>query len=144
MIQSVLDSANDAIDKEHLASAVVDLAQRVDDWKSLKVDGFGELLRFGTFTVLKGDTAKDSEREVCSLYVTDVDEAVVIGPRSAIGVRSQNAIVSGDESLCVHSSHEDDSSEWSPVSFDTFDVFEDRASIYTQQYHRPHSAGQGP
>lgn len=69
MIQSVLDSANDAIDKEHLASAVVDLANRVDDWKSLKVEGFGDLLRFGTFTVLKGDSTKDTEREVGSLSV---------------------------------------------------------------------------
>jgi cell division control protein 24 len=64
MIQSVLDSANAAIDKEHLQAAMVDLANRVDDWKALKVDGFGELLRFGTFTVLKGEGNKDSEREV--------------------------------------------------------------------------------
>lgn len=63
MIQSVLDSANDAIDKEHLAAAVADLSQRVDDWKSLKVEGFGDLLRFGTFTVIKGDSNKDTERE---------------------------------------------------------------------------------
>lgn len=60
----MLDAANNAIDKEHLATAVADLAERVDDWKSLKVDSFGELLRFGTFTVVKGDTGKDSEREV--------------------------------------------------------------------------------
>lgn len=64
MIQSVLDSANAAIDKEHLQAAMVDLANRVDDWKALKVDGFGDLLRFGTFTVLKGEGNKDSEREV--------------------------------------------------------------------------------
>ena len=63
-IQSVLDSANDAIDKEHLASAFLDLDERVDDWKTLKIDSFGDLLRFGTFTVLKGDIGKDSEREV--------------------------------------------------------------------------------
>jgi hypothetical protein len=71
MIQSVLDSANDAIDKEHLASAVVDLANRVDDWKALKVEGFGDLLRFGTFTVLKGDSTKDTEREVGCLPILD-------------------------------------------------------------------------
>lgn len=65
-IQTVLDAANNAIDKEHLATAVADLAERVDDWKLLKVDSFGELLRFGTFTVVKGDTGKDSEREVYS------------------------------------------------------------------------------
>jgi hypothetical protein len=64
MIQSVLDTANDAIDEQHLKAAMQDLAIRVDDWKALKVDGFGDLLRFGTFTVLKGDSNKDSEREV--------------------------------------------------------------------------------
>ncbi|PWY87592.1 Rho guanyl nucleotide exchange factor [Aspergillus heteromorphus CBS 117.55] len=62
-IQSVLDSANDAIDKEHLQTAVKDLAERVDDWKTLKIEAFGDLLRFGTFSVIKGDSAKDSERE---------------------------------------------------------------------------------
>lgn len=62
-LQLVLDSANDAIDKEHLASAVVDLVDRVDDWKSLRPETFGELLRFGPFTVIKGDSAKDTEKE---------------------------------------------------------------------------------
>ncbi|KAK2785283.1 hypothetical protein FQN51_003829 [Onygenales sp. PD_10] len=64
IVQAVLDQANHAVDKEHLAAAVNDLAARVDDWKSLKVDVFGELLRFGTFTVLKGDGGRDTEREV--------------------------------------------------------------------------------
>ncbi|THC89855.1 hypothetical protein EYZ11_010684 [Aspergillus tanneri] len=67
-IQSVLDSANDAIDKEHLATAFTELDERVDDWKTLKIDSFGNLLRFGTFTVLKGDNGKDSEREMCTLF----------------------------------------------------------------------------
>lgn len=41
-----------------------DVANRVDDWKSLRVETFGELLRFGSFIVIKGDAGKDSEREV--------------------------------------------------------------------------------
>lgn len=61
----MLDYANEAIHKEHLAAAVVDLSERVDDWKALKMDTFGTLLRFGTFQVVKGDSGKDSEREVC-------------------------------------------------------------------------------
>ena len=65
VIQNVLDGANEAIHKEHLAAAVVDLSERVDDWKTLKMDSFGDLLRFGTFAVVKGDSGKDSEREVC-------------------------------------------------------------------------------
>lgn len=63
-IQNTLDAANEAIHKEHLAAAVVDLSERVDDWKALKMDSFGELLRFGTFAVVKGDSGKDNEREV--------------------------------------------------------------------------------
>ncbi|KAJ5762296.1 uncharacterized protein N7511_005678 [Penicillium nucicola] len=62
-IQNVLDFANEAIHKEHLAAAVVDLSERVDDWKALKMDSFGDLLRFGTFQVVKGDSGKDNERE---------------------------------------------------------------------------------
>lgn len=63
-IQNVLDFANEAIHKEHLAAAVKDLSERVDDWKTLKMDAFGDLLRFGTFAVVKGDSGKDNEREV--------------------------------------------------------------------------------
>lgn len=66
-IQNVLDFANEAIHKEHLAAAVVDLSERVDDWKALKMESFGDLLRFGTFQVVKGDSGKDSEREVCDI-----------------------------------------------------------------------------
>ncbi|EEQ85666.2 hypothetical protein RJZ56_004016 [Blastomyces dermatitidis] len=63
IVQTVLDRANHAVDKEHLANAVDDLASRVDDWKALNVEIFGELLRFGTFTVLKADVGRDAERE---------------------------------------------------------------------------------
>ncbi|GFG17846.1 putative Invasion-inducing protein TIAM1/CDC24 [Aspergillus udagawae] len=48
---------------EHLTAAVVDLSERVDDWESSKMEGFGDLLRFGTFAVVKGDSGKDTERE---------------------------------------------------------------------------------
>lgn len=69
-LQTVLDAANDAIDKEQLASAFRELDERVDDWKALKIDSFGDLLRFGTFTVIKGDSGKDSEREVSTTFIT--------------------------------------------------------------------------
>lgn len=68
----MLDYANEAIHKEHLAAAVVDLSERVDDWKALKMDTFGTLLRFGTFQVVKGDSGKDNEREVCHFPRRDV------------------------------------------------------------------------
>lgn len=52
---------------------MVDLSERVDDWKALKMDSFGELLRFGTFAVVKGDSGKDNEREV-SLDISQTEE----------------------------------------------------------------------
>jgi cell division control protein 24 len=66
IIQGVLQEANAAIDKETRQNALVDLKERVEEWKSLKVETFGELMLFGTFTVLKGDGgSKDQEKEVC-------------------------------------------------------------------------------
>jgi hypothetical protein len=65
IIQGVLHEANAAIDKETRQNALTDLHERVEEWKSLKVDSFGELLLFGTFTVQKGDGSKDQEKEVC-------------------------------------------------------------------------------
>jgi len=45
-IQDVLNQANSAVDKEHREAAVHELYQRVDDWKGIKRDSFGELLLF--------------------------------------------------------------------------------------------------
>jgi hypothetical protein len=67
-IQEVLSRANAAVDKEHRAAAVIELHQRVDDWKGIKRESFGELLLFGNFTVLKGDGGKDTEREVREFF----------------------------------------------------------------------------
>lgn len=59
--------------KNYLTAAVVDLSERVDDWKSLKMETFGDLLRFGTFPIAKVDSGEDIEREVgttqeCSFF----------------------------------------------------------------------------
>lgn len=65
IIQGVLQEANAAIDKETRQNALVDLKERVEEWKSLKLENFGALMLFGTFTVLKGDGgSKDQEKEV--------------------------------------------------------------------------------
>lgn len=57
---------NTAIENEDKLEAVEELKGRVEDWKGHRVDGFGSLLLFGTYTVLKSDSApgKDQEREV--------------------------------------------------------------------------------
>lgn len=63
---SVLDRTNKAVDREEKAGAVQELKTRVEDWKGHRVEGFGELLLYGTFTVLKseGSGGRDGERSV--------------------------------------------------------------------------------
>jgi hypothetical protein len=67
--QAVLQRTNAAIDREERLEAVEELKRLVEDWKGHRIDAFGELLLFGTHTVLKGDSTntKDNEREVSSL-----------------------------------------------------------------------------
>lgn len=66
--QSILDRAEEAMAKEDRIEAVSELSYRVEDWKGHKIDHFGELLLYGTFTVLKGEGAKEVEREVCGIF----------------------------------------------------------------------------
>lgn len=63
----VLNRTNDAVAKEEKVEAVQELKMRVEDWKGHRVEGFGELLLYGTFTVLKSEnlaSGKDGERQV--------------------------------------------------------------------------------
>ena len=65
---SVLSRTNQAVDREEKVEAVQELKTRVEDWKGHRVEGFGELLLYGTFTVLKSEnlaSGKDGERQVC-------------------------------------------------------------------------------
>ena len=60
-----MHQANGSIAREEREEACVDLQDRVEDWKALRMETFGELVLFGTFTVLKGDGGtKDQEKEV--------------------------------------------------------------------------------
>lgn len=47
---------------------MAELQSRVEDWKGHKMDHFGDLLLFGSFTVLKGESAKEVEREVRKIF----------------------------------------------------------------------------
>lgn len=62
---TVLTRTNTAIENEDKLEALEDLKSRVEDWKGHRVLGFGTLLLFGSYTVLKSDSApgKDQERE---------------------------------------------------------------------------------
>ena len=65
--QSILARADEALGKEYRNEAVSELQSRVEDWKGHRIDHFGELLLFGSYTVLKGEGAKEVEREVRAL-----------------------------------------------------------------------------
>lgn len=62
-VEDVLNQANASIDRETRRAALIDVQERVDDWRALKIQQFGDLMLFGTFTIQKGDSGKDSERE---------------------------------------------------------------------------------
>ena len=63
---SVLAGTNDAIAREERVEAVEELKQLVEDWKGHRIEGFGDLLLHGQYTVLKGEgmSSKNEEREV--------------------------------------------------------------------------------
>ena len=66
-LAGILERTNKAVDREEKAEAVEELRTRVDDWKGHRVENFGELLLYGTFTVLKSDSiglGRDAERRV--------------------------------------------------------------------------------
>lgn len=63
IIQDVLQQADASIDKETREDALKDLEERVDDWKGLSIESFGELLLFGTFNVLKDGALREQEKE---------------------------------------------------------------------------------
>jgi cell division control protein 24 len=64
--QAVLERTNAAIDREDRMEAVEELKTLVEDWKGHRIEGFGELLLYGQYTVLKGDGmgGKNEERDV--------------------------------------------------------------------------------
>ncbi|KAF2020711.1 hypothetical protein BU24DRAFT_7134 [Aaosphaeria arxii CBS 175.79] len=62
---AVLHRTNAAIDREERIEAVEELKTLVEDWKGHRIEGFGELLLYGQYTVLKGEgiNAKNEERD---------------------------------------------------------------------------------
>jgi cell division control protein 24 len=69
----VLERINAAIAREDRMEAVEELKTLVEDWKGHRIEGFGDLLLYGQYTVLKGDgmNGKQDEREVCCLHLPD-------------------------------------------------------------------------
>ena len=65
-----MERAEEAVGKENRIAAVSELQSRVEDWKGHKIDHFGELLMFGSYTVLKGEGVKEVEREVGVIFTS--------------------------------------------------------------------------
>ena len=60
--ERVLMKANEAVNRDLLEEALEDLVNRVDDWKSHKVEQFGKLLLHGVYGVITGKS--DQEKDV--------------------------------------------------------------------------------
>ena len=63
VIEDVLNQADASIDKETRDDALQDLQDRIDDWKTLQLPTFGELLLMGTFNVMKEGSLRSEEKE---------------------------------------------------------------------------------
>jgi len=68
IIQEVLNQADASIDKETREDAVVDLQDRVEDWKNLNLSTMGELLMNGPFMVVKDSGLRPEDKEY-NLYL---------------------------------------------------------------------------
>ena len=101
---SVLKNTNKAVEKEQRIAAMSELQSRVEDWKGHKMDHFGELLLYGSFTVLKGEGVKEVEREVrnirmiideldpeCRFHIRDAHKHIKpLAPKPKRGAKQDN------------------------------------------------------
>ena len=69
---AVLERTNAAMEREERVLVAEDLVRRVDDWKTHKIESFGELLLHGTHTVLKSDLGPNAEREYLVFFFESI------------------------------------------------------------------------
>ncbi|KAF2204547.1 hypothetical protein GQ43DRAFT_153594 [Delitschia confertaspora ATCC 74209] len=71
---SVLQRTNAAIDREERIEAVEELKSLVDDWRGHRIEGFGDLLLHGQFTVVKGDgiNTKNEDPKEYKMYLFEM------------------------------------------------------------------------
>ncbi|GAW15869.1 hypothetical protein ANO14919_052910 [Xylariales sp. No.14919] len=62
--ERVLKQANEAVNRALLKDALDELKFRVDDWKSHKIDHFGELLLHGSYQVITGRSEQEKDYEI--------------------------------------------------------------------------------
>ena len=75
----MLQRTNAAIDREERIEAVEELKTLVEDWKGHRIEGFGDLLLHGQFTVLKGESisSKNEEREVGPKFLKKTEQVPI-------------------------------------------------------------------
>lgn len=62
--ERVLHKANEAVNRDLLDEALEDLINRVDDWKSHRVESFGKLLLHGVYAVTTGKSDHEKDYDV--------------------------------------------------------------------------------
>lgn len=68
-VTAVLNRTNASLDRQDRQQAVKDLKAQVEDWKHHRVEAFGELLLYGTHTVLKGDANNEKNEREYRMYL---------------------------------------------------------------------------
>jgi cell division control protein 24 len=107
----VLHQANAAVDRELRDEALQDLRARVDDWKSHRVDQFGDLLLHGHFPVVTGKS--DVQKEVRT--PSDIVRAAAsIGNLRRIGSKYKGLVSNyrHSDSLLPHRQKDTTASQW--------------------------------
>lgn len=95
---SVLAGTNDAIAREERLEAVEELKILVEDWKGHRIEGFGDLLLHGQFTVLKGEglTSKNEEREVSARHLQTTYQSLTITVQN-LSLRDDTTLLQGNQ-----------------------------------------------
>lgn len=63
--ERVLQSVNEAVERDRLDGALEDLSQRVTDWKTHQLDQFGKLILHGTYAMSIGSSDKEKDVRRC-------------------------------------------------------------------------------
>jgi hypothetical protein len=75
-LQRVLRKINAAIRYQELQQAQSDLVARIQDWKNLNVDAFGQLMLFDVLKVVTGKS--DVQHMVCTMILQTTTSLLVL------------------------------------------------------------------
>ena len=93
--KTICSRANEAIAKEERLAALLELQTRVEDWKGHKTEHFGELLLHGQYLVIKGEGAKEVERD----YKIFLFEKILLCCKEINPNKPKNKMLGGNKPL---------------------------------------------